>query len=98
MVGADDFPLFPRRMLPADTELVLDRGGALIVGRIAGVERNPGHGLISMVSPRAGNCRWRPSAARTPPAPSAGRSIGRSAIPPRRSEGVPLHCRCRSLP
>ena len=56
MVGADDFPLLPRRMLPADAELILDRGDALIVGGIAGVERNPGHRVVScasvFVSPR----------------------------------------------
>ena len=86
MVGADDFPLLPRRMLAADAELVLDRGDALIVGRIAGVEGNPGHRVVSVVSRRivsAGHCHSPHSAARTLPAPSAGRSIGRSAIPSR---------------
>lgn len=47
MVRADDFPLLARRMFAADAELVVDRGDALIVGGIAGVERNPGHRVIS---------------------------------------------------
>ncbi len=47
VIGIDDLPTLPARMLTTDTELVLDLHHALIVGRVAGVERNLGHGLVS---------------------------------------------------
>ena len=47
MIGANDFPLLPRRMFVADAELILDRGDTLVVGGIAGVERNPDHRVVS---------------------------------------------------
>ena len=52
-------------------------------------------------SPRtapADHCRSRPSPAQTLPAPSAGRTDGRSLAPPHRSEPVSLRCRCRPTP
>ena len=44
-VGADDLPAFALRLLATEAQLVLDRGVALVVGRIAGVERDAVHGL-----------------------------------------------------
>src|SRR5579883_373382 len=102
VVGADHLPRLARGVLAADTKLVVDRGDALVVGGIAGIERNLGHRIVSWaISPRtapAAHCRSRPSAARMPRVPSAGRSGGRSSAPPRRSEPMYLHCPCRSLP
>lgn len=46
LIGVDDAPLLPRSVFAADPELVVDRGDALIVGRVAGVERGLGHGSI----------------------------------------------------
>ena len=37
LVGAHDLPTLPRRLLPADTELIVDRGNTLVVRGIAGV-------------------------------------------------------------
>jgi hypothetical protein len=47
MIGTDDLPTLPARMLTTDAELVLDGHHALIVGRVAGVKRNLVHGLVS---------------------------------------------------
>src|SRR6266702_7568660 len=47
MIGIDDLPTLLARMLTTDAELILDRCNALIVGRIAGVKRDPAHGVLS---------------------------------------------------
>jgi hypothetical protein len=39
-------------MLATDLELVRNRGGALVVGRIAGIKSNPDHSYCSSVSPK----------------------------------------------
>ena len=43
LVGADDYPILARGLLPADAQLVFDRRIALIVGGIAGIQGNAGH-------------------------------------------------------
>jgi hypothetical protein len=43
LVGADDLPALALRLLAANAKLVLDRSVALVVGGIAGVERDAGH-------------------------------------------------------
>lgn len=43
LVGTDDHPPLPLRMLPAKTELVLNRRSPLVVGGIAGVHGSAGH-------------------------------------------------------
>ncbi len=43
MIGAGDLPSLPPGMFPAKPELILDRAFALVVGRIAGIERDAGH-------------------------------------------------------
>src|SRR5258708_29615751 len=47
MIGTDNLPILPARMLTRDAELVLDRDHTLIVGRIAGVKRNLEHDVLS---------------------------------------------------
>ncbi len=46
-IGIDvhDLPALARGALPAQPHLVLDRGVALLVGGVAGVDRGAGHGL-----------------------------------------------------
>jgi hypothetical protein len=50
MIGIDDLPTLPARMLTTDAQLVLDGHHALIVRRVAGVKRNLWHGLVSRLS------------------------------------------------
>ena len=50
VIGASDLPSLASGMLPAEAELVLDRPFALVVGRIAGIERDAGHRVISVLS------------------------------------------------
>ena len=53
LVGPDNLPALALGALAADAELVLDGGRALLVGRIAGVERAAqGHGLGSLHAAR----------------------------------------------
>jgi hypothetical protein len=62
LVGADNLPLLPRRVLAADAELIGDRFRALVVVRIPGVKGNS-HGICSSVISRrawAGCCRSLP--------------------------------------
>ena len=46
LIGARHLPFFPRRLIAADAELIVDGGRALHVGGIAGVERDAGHGVF----------------------------------------------------
>ena len=56
VIGANNLPSFPAGVLTADAELILDGGLPLVVGRIARVERNLGHGvdLLFLVGLRRG--------------------------------------------
>jgi hypothetical protein len=47
LISINDLPMLLASMLVTDAELILDRGYALVVGRIASVKRNLGHDVLS---------------------------------------------------
>ena len=47
MIGIDDLPSLPARMLATNAELVLDRRDPLVIGGVAGVNRGLQHGVFS---------------------------------------------------
>jgi hypothetical protein len=47
LIGFDDLPSLPTRMLATDSELVLDRRDPLVIGGIAGVNHGLQHGVFS---------------------------------------------------
>lgn len=47
MIDSSNLPLLALCLFPAKPKLVVDRASALNVGRIAGVEHNTGHRLVS---------------------------------------------------
>ena len=47
MIGIDDLPSLPTRMLATNAELVLDRRDPLVIGGVARVNHGLQHGVFS---------------------------------------------------